>query len=219
MPANILQKTSIQIKDKPVVGVIILSAFYFFGILGIQTKYADWFIEKTAFNLLLSCIILFVYQKHYNYRLLLAFIFCYLIGFSAEYIGVSTGILFGNYLYPTTLGPQWMDVPIIIGVNWFILTFCVWALLKNLKLYPILTILLSTIVTVLIDTLIEPVAIQLNFWKWENNSIPFQNYIGWALISFIIFSFYSIIKIPTDNKIYKVLLLWQIIFFTVLNML
>lgn len=218
MQNKLTQQPLSFIRNNPVIGMIILSAFYFFGIVGIQTQYAEWFIEKTAFNLLLSCIILLIYQQTINYRVWLALIFCYIIGFSAEYLGVTYGVLFGNYHYPETLGPQWKAVPIIIGINWFILTFCVWALMKNLTLRPVFLIIPATLLTVLIDVMIEPVAIQLNFWQWENNIIPFQNYVGWAIISFLIFSFYALVKVPTDNKIYKVLLLWQIIFFAALNL-
>lgn len=214
-----IQKSLEFIQSKPIIGIVIISAFYFFGIIGINSSQADWYIEKTAFNLILSLIILLLYQQTFNYRLWLSLLFCYLVGFIAEYIGVTYGVLFGNYQYPPTLGPQLGGVPIIIGVNWFLLTFCVWALLKNTQIKPLFLIIPATIITVAIDMLIEPVAIALDFWRWENNIIPLQNYIGWAIISFLIFSFYSIIKIPTSNKIYWVLLAWQIIFFLSLNIL
>ncbi len=207
------------IQSKPLIGIVILSAFYFFGILGINSEQANWYIEKTAFNLCLSLIVLLLYQKMLNYRFWLGLLFCYLIGFTAEYLGVTYGILFGSYLYPPTLGPQLGGVPLIIGINWFLLTFCVWALLKKTQVRSVFLLIPATIITVAIDMLIEPIAIVLDFWKWENNIIPLQNYIGWAIISFLIFSFFSFIKIPTNNKIYWVLLAWQVLFFLSLNFL
>ncbi len=207
------------IQSKPIIGIVIISAFYFFGIVGINSDQANWYIEKTAFNLLLSLIVLLLYQQTFNYRLWLGIIFCYFVGFIAEYLGVTYGVLFGSYQYPLTLGPQLGGVPLIIGVNWFLLTFCVWALLKNTRLKSLYLIVPATVITVAIDMLIEPIAIILDFWQWENNIVPLQNYIGWAIISFLIFTFYSLIKIPTDNKIYWVLLIWQVVFFLSLNIL
>jgi len=66
--------------------------------------------------------------------------------------------------------------------------------------------------------MIEPVAMELNFWNWDNNEIPIQNYVGWAIISFLIYSFYAVIKLPLKNRIALVLLIWQIIFFACLNL-
>ncbi|SMG43063.1 putative membrane protein [Marivirga sericea] len=216
---NAINLTSIikRIKSSPLIGLLIISAFYFFGIIGILSNNKEWFIEKTAFNLSLSFLILLTYQKKYSWSLLWAFLFCYFIGFLAEYLGVNFGLIFGDYIYPDTLGPQLGGVPIIIGVNWFLITFCVASLLFPFNINGLLKIVLATIITVLIDVLIEPVAMKLDFWNWENDTIPFQNYLGWAVISFLIFSFYSIVKLPVQNKVAFSLLIWQIIFFAALN--
>ncbi len=207
-----------KVKARPVIGGIVITAFYFFGIVGILSEYKGWFVEKTAFNLSLSFLILILYQKNYSLLLLWGFLFCYLIGFIAEYLGVNFGLIFGSYIYPDTLGPQIGGVPMIIGINWFLITFCVASIIFPIKLHIILKILLATVITVLIDFMIEPVAMALDFWNWENNEIPIQNYIGWAIISFLIYSFYAIIKIPTANKIALMLLIWQVVFFACLNL-
>jgi len=208
-----------KVKSRPLIGGIIITAFYFFGIVGILSDSKDWFIEKTAFNLSLSFLILLLYQRKYSLSLLWGFLFCYLIGFSAEYLGVNFGLIFGDYIYPDTLGAQLGGVPIIIGINWFLITFCVASIIFPFKINVVLKILIATIITVLIDFMIEPVAMELNFWNWENNVIPIQNYVGWAIISFLIYSFYAIIKLPLENKIALVLLIWQIVFFACLNLL
>jgi putative membrane protein len=38
-------------------------------------------------------------------------------------LGVHTGILFGNYKYGNALGLKLNDVPILIGINWFIVVY------------------------------------------------------------------------------------------------
>lgn len=218
MNFKLLKSARNGVESRPIIGVIILSAFYFFGVLGILSDYHDWFIEKTAFNLTLSFIILLLYQKSYNLALVWAFSFSYLLGFAAEYIGVNHGLVFGDYIYPNVLGPQIAGVPLIIGVNWFLITFCVASLIFPMKIRTIWKILLATVVAVLIDVLIEPVAMELNFWNWDNNEVPFQNYVGWAVISFLIFCFYALVKVSVENRIAIVLLLWQVAFFVALNL-
>ncbi len=165
----------------------------------------------------MSFILLIAYQQRVNYKLLIGIVACYLIGFTAEYLGVQYGLIFGDYGYPQTLGPQLFDVPLIIGINWFLLTFTVWSVLHLLKINALVRIILATVATVMIDFLIEPVAMALNYWQWENDTIPMQNYLGWALISFSIFSIYHLLKMPFKNKLAVYLLGWQIIFFVSLN--
>ena len=207
----------VKVKQNPLIGIVIISSFSFFGIIGIISDYRDWFIEKTAFNLFLSFLILILYQRNYDWKLLAAFIFCYIIGFVAEYLGVNFGLIFGEYIYPDTLGAQIAGVPIIIGINWFLITFCIAAVILPMRSNGFIKIVIATTITVLIDVLIEPVAMKLTFWNWEGGIVPLQNYLGWALVSFLIFSFYSIVKLSVKNSMAVVLLIWQVLFFAALN--
>lgn len=202
---------------RPSIGVWIISAFYFFGAFGIMLGFEEWFVAKTAFNLLLSFLLLLIYQRDLDFRLVICLAACYIIGFGAEFLGVQYGLIFGSYHYPDTLGPQLFNVPIIIGINWFIITFCIWSLLSSMRVKNFSRVILATVLTVAIDVIIEPIAIALNFWQWENNQIPLQNYLGWAIIAFLIFCIYYFVQIPTKNKLASMLLVWQLIFFISLN--
>lgn len=68
-----------------------------------------------------------------------------------------------------------------------------------------------------IDFLIEPVAINYDFWKWEENSIPPQNYIAWFLISFVMLLMSEKILTKRTNKLAIVLFITQLLFFLVIN--
>ena len=37
----------------------------------------------------------------------------------------------------------------------------------------------------LMDIFIEPVAIGLEFWKWQSVDVPLENYISWFVLSFV----------------------------------
>lgn len=207
-----------QILNKTWIGAAVIAAFYFFGTVGILVGYGDWFIPKTAFNLLLSFLILLLYQESYNYKLLIALAACYIIGFTAEFLGVQYGLIFGDYYYPDTLGPQFLGVPLVIGINWYLITFTVWVLMNILSINGWLKVLLAAVLTTLIDVLIEPVAIALQFWTWDTVVVPLQNYLGWFIISVLIFSIYKAINIAVSNKVAVIILAWQLFFFIVLNL-
>lgn len=207
-----------NIQRKPIVGALIIAAFYFFGTFGILLGFGNWFVPKTAFNLLLSFLILIIYQEELSYKLLLALLICYFVGFTAEFLGVQYGLIFGDYYYPDTLGPQLLGVPLVIGINWYLITFVVWNSIVKIRLNPFIKIFLASLLTTLIDVIIEPVAIALDFWKWEAQDVPIQNYVGWFVISLIIFSSYHLIKIPSRNVLAKHLLFWQLFFFIMLNL-
>ena len=55
-------------------------------------------------------------------KMLRFFIFAFSIGFLVEVIGVNYGIIFGNYTYGKVLGFKVLNVPLMIGVNWFFLS-------------------------------------------------------------------------------------------------
>ena len=53
-----------------------------------------------------------------NHKFLIFLIITYVITFSIEALGVETGLVFGDYVYGTTLGFHVIGVPLVIGFNW-----------------------------------------------------------------------------------------------------
>jgi bisanhydrobacterioruberin hydratase len=76
---------------------------------------------------------------------------------------------------------------------------------------------LGAVLLVWLDTWIEPIAMKLDFWQWENNIIPLQNYIGWYVIGFIELAVFHYFLPFVKNSIGIVLLLLQFLFFMLLN--
>lgn len=72
---------------------------------------------------------------------------------------------------------------------------------------------------VLIDIFIEPVAIELGFWAWEQNQIPIQNYIAWFLISFVLLIFFYRLPFDKKNPISSTVFYAQLMFFISINIL
>ena len=122
------------------------------------------------------------------------------IGFVVEVIGVNTALLFGEYTYGNVLGIQVKNVPLIIGVNWFIVMYCcgitTYTLFKKAlsklaietktptqSLKAISVIIDGATIAVFLDWIMEPVAIKLGYWHWKTDVIPFYNYLCWFVVS------------------------------------
>mgnify|MGYP003542806071 FL=1 len=95
--------------------------FHTIGLTGLLFFDKTFFLAATPFNLLLSFALLVWTQQEKNIYFFLFVFTCFVIGVAVEIIGINTGILFGDYTYGSALGSQVMNVPLLIGINWFII--------------------------------------------------------------------------------------------------
>lgn len=217
------------------VATAIAVLFHAIGLTGILFFDRDFFIQTTPFNLLLMFVLLVWTQFERNAWFWIFMAACVVIGISVEIIGVNTGVLFGNYQYGEALGIQLKKVPLLIGINWFIIMYCcgvsVHTLLmkiikglppdaapgsKNLKALSV--IVDGATLAVIFDWLMEPVAVKLNYWIWKGDgSVPFYNYICWFLVSILLLMVFHFGKFEKQNKFAVNLLLIQVMFFLILR--
>ena len=198
------------------IGLLLL--FYFFGTLGISVAgYKDFFLPLTPLNLLLTLIIFLIVNKDFSKHFILLCFLIFAIGFCVETAGVKTGILFGRYSYGHLFGFKIFETPLIIGVNWLFLALSTHGVVQYFTKKWLWLILIPSFLMTGLDYIVEPVAMKLGFWSWENNVIPLQNYVMWfatsAVIHTIIYFFCPVI----NSKISFVVLIAQIIFFGFLN--
>lgn len=157
------------------------------GLIGIWLGHGDWFLPKTPFNLLLGMALLY-----WNFPIkrvwpdLLIWSLVYIVGMSVEMIGVNTGLLFGNYWYGENLGPKVMNVPLLIGVNWVVLTFLTANIAKRILRNSWLASILGAVLMVFLDFFIEPIAPIFDYWHWQSGIVPLRNFIDWFVISFLL---------------------------------
>jgi putative membrane protein len=110
----------------------------------------------------------------------------YSIGMIVELIGVNTSLLFGNYHYGENLGIKIIGVPLLIGINWVVLTFLTASISKRYISNKWLAILTGSILMVGLDFFIEPIAPIFDFWHWAEGDAPLRNFIDWFIVSFIL---------------------------------
>jgi putative membrane protein len=174
-------------------------------------------------------------QKEKNIYFWIFLTACFFVGVGVEIIGVNTSALFGDYHYGKVLGTQVMKVPLIIGINWFIIIYCAGISIHTLlmriinrmpateaaaapKLKALSVIVDGATMAVFFDWLMEPVAVKLNYWQWGGNgSVPFYNYICWFLVSVLLLAIFHFSKFEKQNKFAVNLLLIQLMFFLILR--
>jgi putative membrane protein len=179
--------------------------------------YRTFFTGLSFFHLLLSFGILLLGRKKHT-PLLWGYIgLAFATGMVVEWIGVHTGFLFGNYQYGSVLGPKLLGVPLIIGINWAMLSIVSAALISSLKFGFWLEVSAAAILMVFLDFLMEPVAVKLGFWFWQGGIIPAYNYICWLGISLFLQFVYRKWRLNEANNVAVALFIYMTIFFTFLN--
>lgn len=217
--------------DRVKIATIIAIIFHMIGLTGILFFQNNLIIQSTPLNLMLMVALIWYTEEQKGKSFYLFFIISFLAGILVETIGVNTGLLFGDYGYGDVLGPKVLEVPVLIGLNWFMVMYCVgtgtrmlyekirtekemaekswkkWALVFD-----------SALIAVFFDWLMEPVAIKLDFWKWNGTGeIPMFNYGSWFIISFILLFIFDRMKWKKNNLFAINLLLIQSMFFLILR--
>lgn len=197
------------------IGLLIL--FYFFGTLGISfSEFKHFFLPLTPINLVLTLFVFYKVNKDYSKRFLALSFLIFVIGYSVEAIGVATGLLFGNYFYGNLFGFKIFETPLLIGVNWLFLSLSAYGFVQYFTKNPFFLIIGAALLMTVLDFFIEPVAMKLGFWSWENNVIPFQNYLMWFITSVFIHTIIFFFNPKINTRISLVVLISQFMFFGVL---
>lgn len=208
-----------MIFSKTNLSTLFIITFHIVGFFGLTfTETRPFFLGLVPFHILLMSGILFANFNKIPIQNIVAVAVVIIFGYLIEVVGVHTGVIFGKYFYGYTLGIKILSVPIIIGLNWFIVVFSVGGYLRSiLKSNKLMRTILGAFFLVGLDFFIEPVAVKLGYWSWANNIIPFQNYLGWFFVSLFMMAFYNYYDFKKTNPTYKTLFIAQLIFFIALN--
>lgn len=206
-------------KDAILISILVI--FYTVGIFGLANDNTrDSFLPLSFMNLLLSSAILIISRKTIKNYFILFLVLAFLVGMTAEWIGIHTGYLFGDYYYGENLGVKFDGVPLIIGINWGILTVCscnFTSLFIKKSLW--LSSFVSALLMMLLDVLIEPVAVTSDYWHWDSLHIPMYNYFCWFAVALPLHFLYFRWKLNEQNKVTIALFGVMVLFFSILNFL
>ncbi|MBN2664539.1 MAG: carotenoid biosynthesis protein [Bacteroidales bacterium] len=195
--------------------------FYIIGTLGFLIPYTyNLFVKLIPIALLVNFIILFSFHKHkMNFKSIFVLFTVFVLGLFVEIIGVKTKIIFGNYYYGNSLGVKLFEVPLMIGVNWVFMVYTSTSILEKYKFNVFFKILISSIIMVLYDVVLELVAPNLDMWYWTTKYAPVKNFVAWFILAIFFNSLIKIFKIKTSNKLSFILLFCQFLFFSILSLI
>jgi uncharacterized membrane protein len=150
-------------------------------------------------------VLLYFFHSYANLRLKTAskfFIIAATVSFIWEFIGVTTGIPFGQYSYTTSLSPALGPVPLFIPLLWCALGyFC----MEASDYY-----IMAAGLMVSLDLSFDPVfSSSLHLWTWQSQGqyfgVPLSNFFGWFLASLTFFAiFFLATKRRTRSSSYAV---------------
>ena len=207
--------------NKKNISIFLIWLVHISGFLGMVFYDLDFFAGFTSINLSLMSIIVFTNIKLTNKNQIFSLLLIFLVGMLSEFIGVNYGLIFGEYTYGNNLGFKLFGVPLLIGLNWVILTvICAniaSILIKNNSI--LLMIILGTTLMLIMDFVMEPIAPKLDLWKFKNLVVPTSNYIGWLIISILAQTIYNIQFKEKEFKISLNLYTAIFIFFGSLNLI
>ncbi len=183
------------------------------ALTGMYLGHLQWFLSKTWAILYLTFLILLDSLPQKGSKTIMSILTIFLIGFLAEWLGVNYGIFFGDYSYGPNLGMKLDNVPIIIGINWVILSLAARGVVQRFFKLSILKIIISSLLMVGLDILIEPIAPHLGYWSFDLIVAPPSNYRGWFLLSILIQSVLEFVQLKTHFKTSLHILSIQFFFF------
>jgi putative membrane protein len=217
------------------VATFIALLFHVSGCIGMFTSHREWFIQNTPLNLLLMFGLLLFTHRGMSMKFFGFIALCFSVGMLTEIIGVHTGLLFGSYRYGEVMGIKLLEVPLLIGINWFVIVYCAGMLMTKIhdwidakyvtagsmlspQVKAISIIIDGALLATFFDYIMEPVAVKLGYWYWLGDGcIPFINYLCWFVISTGLLYFFTRLTFKAHNHFAVHLFIIQLLFFGVLR--
>ena len=208
---------NLDFNKKISIGIIWL--FHLSGLGGLLYIDKNLFASLPPLNLFISSTLLFVNQKSLKKKEIIIVFLIFSIGMIAEILGVNYGLIFGKYDYGDNLGLKLLGVPLLIGLNWVVLTFICGSISNHFIKNKYLSIVVAIILMLLIDITLEPIAPILDYWEFSGSVAPIQNYIGWAFTSLLTLTIYQLFYSNKEFIFSINLFLAQLLFFVGFNFL
>ncbi|MFC5626554.1 carotenoid biosynthesis protein [Algoriphagus winogradskyi] len=201
-----------------IIAKVVIVALYAVGAIGLSLpEYREYFLMLTPAQLIVTLLLVLGFHRGWAEAFPIFAAVAFWIGFGAELIGIHTGYIFGDYVYGPTLGPMLWQVPIVIGINWFLLVYLTGAVFYKVTDNDVFAAFLGAGAMTVVDYIMEPVAVALDFWYWKSDVIPTSNYLTWFVVAFLIHLIYRKGNFEKGNPLAALMLTAMILFFTILN--
>jgi putative membrane protein len=193
--------------------IFVVWLFHISSLVGVSLGYQEWFISKTPLHLLvLAFLVIISYPIDTKAKALISGLF-FVVGMFVEWLGVHSGVLFGEYVYGSNLGVMLDGVPLLIGVNWAVLTLITGSISNGLNAPIVVKALAGAGLMLFLDLFIEVAAPQLDYWTFVGGVAPLENYLMWFAVGFGLQLCYQLFKMKGDMRFSLHLYAAQLVFF------
>lgn len=171
------------------------------------------------YNWILLLGLIIINQPDKSAKFWLFLLLCFSLSFLTELFSLTTGLIFGDFQYSLTLGTKVVGVPLLIGVFWVLLSYATGAFFKNFNIRShTLRSLYAALFFLLLEILIEPVAIKFNYWEYLSMIVPLQKYVAEFCFSFILLRILYHSEFKKRNPAASVVFIMQVLFYAALNL-
>jgi putative membrane protein len=193
---------SLLSKEKMSIWIFLLIIIHIVGVVGLNLSISqDFFRKLSELNLFLSALFVFFFHPFYNKSFIKFCLSVFTVGMLVEIVGVKTGLPFGHYYYSDVLKIQLLSVPIIIGINWVVLTYSTAIIAQKVFQNKVARLITGAGLMVGLDIILEHFAVKHNLWIWENSHYPeITNFIGWFVIALLTHFLYQHTIDNSENK-------------------
>lgn len=194
--------------------------FYSVGlILYILPFTRDLFLFLTPYSLLLVFVAIIYHHKKRDLNFYIFSVIVITLSYFVEVAGVKTGAIFGDYQYLTSLGPKVLETPLIIGINWLMLTYCSAAIIYYFqaklsgKIGFVVKVTAGALLMLLYDIIAELVAPAMSMWEFSSSRPPIENFVMWFSLALLFHFLLSLFKIKATVVPAALLFAVQLLFF------
>jgi putative membrane protein len=113
-------------------------------------------------------------------------------GYAAEWVGVRTGVPFGEYRYTGVLWPAVGDVPVIVALAWGGMGLAAYAVATSVVRSGgfLRSAVVGAFALTAWDLFLDPQMLRLGLWEWVHpgpyRGVPISNLVGWLVVSFLV---------------------------------
>ncbi len=138
-------------------------------------------------------------------------------GFLAEAVGTATGVPFGDYAYAGSLGPQLLDVPLVIPLAWAMFGYPALLVGQRLSRGRVGATLVGGTALASWDLFLDPMMVGDGHWSFASRTgalpgapaIPLSNYAGWLLVAVLLLGLLQALpRLAADDRQPAALFLW-----------
>ena len=197
----------------------IVMGFFAFGFVGLAIPWSfPFFVVLTPLAIVAVLAMLIVgHDGPMNWQFYASLGIVFALSYVVELLKVNVFFPSSVYFYGDSLGPVFLEIPLLIGLAWVALIYICAAMAERLKTNVVVKVLVASGLMVLFDAALELVAHGLDLWYWIYG-VSIWNYLMWFVVSVVMFTIMKLLDVSIKNRVATTMYVSMIVFLLGLSM-